>query len=71
MDEPFNVKCPSCKIEHLWRTDNAFRPFCSERCKLMDTAAWAEGRYAVSRALTQDDEEFILKHHPDAESSRD
>ena len=29
-----------------WR-DNPWRPFCSERCKTIDLAAWAEGEYAV------------------------
>ncbi len=23
------------------------RPFCSERCRLLDLAAWAEGRYRI------------------------
>jgi endogenous inhibitor of DNA gyrase (YacG/DUF329 family) len=26
----------------------AWRPFCSERCKLQDLAHWADGAYAVS-----------------------
>lgn len=28
--------------------DPTWRPFCSERCKLLDLAAWAEGRYRVA-----------------------
>jgi endogenous inhibitor of DNA gyrase (YacG/DUF329 family) len=27
--------------------DARWRPFCSERCKLLDLAAWAEGRYRI------------------------
>jgi uncharacterized protein len=27
--------------------DTAWRPFCSERCKLQDLARWADGRYRV------------------------
>lgn len=30
-----------------WSTDNKFRPFCSERCKLIDLGAWADGSYAI------------------------
>jgi endogenous inhibitor of DNA gyrase (YacG/DUF329 family) len=28
--------------------ENAFRPFCSERCKLIDLGAWAQERYAIA-----------------------
>ncbi|MGE3842896.1 MAG: DNA gyrase inhibitor YacG [Vicinamibacterales bacterium] len=27
--------------------DERWRPFCSERCKLLDLAAWADGSYRV------------------------
>jgi endogenous inhibitor of DNA gyrase (YacG/DUF329 family) len=27
--------------------DAAWRPFCSERCKIRDLARWADGSYAV------------------------
>jgi len=26
-----------------WSRDNPYRPFCSERCKLVDLGAWAAG----------------------------
>lgn len=40
------VKCPNCgrKVEY---TGNEFRPFCSERCKLIDFGEWADGNYAL------------------------
>ncbi len=28
--------------------DAAWRPFCSERCKLLDLARWADGSYRVT-----------------------
>jgi endogenous inhibitor of DNA gyrase (YacG/DUF329 family) len=28
--------------------DNAFRPFCSERCRVLDLAAWATDRYRIA-----------------------
>jgi len=43
---PGHVKCPRCGRPAPWR-DNPWRPFCSERCKNIDLAAWAEGEYAV------------------------
>ena len=37
--------CPTCKREIVWSTDFPWRPFCSERCKMVDLGAWlAEGR---------------------------
>lgn len=44
------VKCPACGQPSRWATDNAFRPFCSERCKLIDLGAWAADRYSISGA---------------------
>lgn len=37
------VKCPTCEKEVEWKSENAFRPFCSERCKLIDLGEWASG----------------------------
>ena len=35
--------------------DPAWRPFCSERCKLQDLARWADGRYRVAGEPVPDD----------------
>ncbi len=40
------VKCPICQAEVTWE-GNPHRPFCSERCRLIDLGAWTEGRYRV------------------------
>ncbi len=40
------VKCPQCGTEAVFE-GNEFRPFCSERCKLLDFGAWADERYAL------------------------
>ena len=37
--------------------DPAWRPFCSERCKLQDLARWAEGAYRIpDKPLPEPDE---------------
>ena len=41
------VLCPHCRKETTYSPENPFRPFCSERCKLIDFGDWAEGRYAI------------------------
>ena len=40
------VKCPQCRKETEWK-DNEFRPFCSERCKLIDLDSWLRGKYSM------------------------
>lgn len=40
------VPCPICRKITDWY-DNPYRPFCSERCKLLDLGAWASEGYRV------------------------
>lgn len=42
------VACPTCKKEQPWSSDNQFRPFCSERCKMIDLGAWAAEDYQIA-----------------------
>ncbi|HXM48191.1 MAG TPA: DNA gyrase inhibitor YacG [Pyrinomonadaceae bacterium] len=39
-------KCPTCGKPVEWQ-DNSYRPFCSERCKLIDFSRWANEEYRV------------------------
>ena len=39
--------CPVCGTPVVWGPDAPFRPFCSERCRIADLAAWASERYRV------------------------
>lgn len=51
------VKCPHCGKEVEY-TGNEFRPFCTERCKLLDFGSWADEEYNLpSEAgnLTEED----------------
>ena len=41
------VTCPTCAKSVEWTEANVHRPFCSERCKLVDLGAWAAERYRV------------------------
>lgn len=36
------INCPYCGKKGTWVADNPFRPFCSERCKLIDLGDWAD-----------------------------
>jgi endogenous inhibitor of DNA gyrase (YacG/DUF329 family) len=41
------VRCPTCKREIEWSPDNRFRPFCGERCRMVDLGAWFTGERAI------------------------
>lgn len=41
------VKCPTCKKEIEYSTDNPYRPFCSERCRLIDLGEWSSNGYVI------------------------
>jgi endogenous inhibitor of DNA gyrase (YacG/DUF329 family) len=42
-----NVPCPRCGAPAAFTPANQWRPFCSERCKLVDLGDWASERYKV------------------------
>lgn len=42
------VKCPTCGNKVNWTREAKFKPFCSERCRMIDLGAWASDRYAIS-----------------------
>lgn len=54
------VACPTCRAPVLWHSDNLYRPFCSERCRLIDLGQWADGQYALPAAPDTDDENLLL-----------
>lgn len=52
------VKCPTCRKETEYDPQNEFRPFCSERCKLIDFGDWADGNHRLpdrNAPLTEED----------------
>ncbi len=57
------VACPECKKKIAYSTKNTHRPFCSERCQTMDTAAWATDVYAIPEKMT--DEHSMLDEGDD------
>jgi endogenous inhibitor of DNA gyrase (YacG/DUF329 family) len=49
------VACPNCKKLAEFSPTNPFRPFCSERCKLIDLGLWASEGYAIPDNTPGDD----------------
>lgn len=48
--------CPICKakVEFI---GNKWRPFCSERCKLIDLGEWASEKYGIPGEEQKEEEE--------------
>jgi hypothetical protein len=51
------VKCPACGRDVEWSESSLHRPFCSERCKLIDLGAWAAEKYAIPGTPAEQSEE--------------
>jgi uncharacterized protein len=52
-----------------WTTRNAWRPFCSERCKTIDLGAWASEKYRVPVIEDKDKPESAEPGEPPASST--
>lgn len=54
------TKCPTCNKQVKWDKENPWRPFCSERCKLIDLGEWANENHRIPgqgfRPLDDEDE---------------
>lgn len=49
-----NVKCPTCDKDVVWSAASPFRPFCSERCKLIDLGDWAAENHRIADKAAND-----------------
>jgi len=55
--QPLIVKCPTCARAVPWVPEQLFKPFCCERCKLIDLGEWAmEEKRIHGELLLLDDE---------------
>jgi uncharacterized protein len=50
------VSCPRCGKSVVWGPASPWRPFCSERCRLIDLGDWLDENHRIVDA-TQDDAE--------------
>lgn len=55
------MRCPICRKE-VAIEGNPDRPFCSERCRLIDLDHWLSGRYRISTPLTPEERELVLEN---------
>ena len=52
MSQPLSVDCPTCGAPVEWTEASVNRPFCSDRCKLIDLGAWAAEEHKIAGALS-------------------
>lgn len=57
MPPPPRVKCPTCGTAIEWSPASPWRPFCSERCKLIDLGAWLTEQHAIPGEPVPQDED--------------
>lgn len=48
MEKEIKVNCPQCGKSVQWDKTNKARPFCSDRCKLLDLGDWANESHTIA-----------------------
>jgi len=48
-----HVRCPQCDTEVPWQDAQQWKPFCSERCKLIDLGEWASEGHRIAGEPSQ------------------
>jgi endogenous inhibitor of DNA gyrase (YacG/DUF329 family) len=41
------LRCPTCQRAIQWSDQFPYRPFCSDRCRLIDLGAWLSEKHAI------------------------
>jgi uncharacterized protein len=60
---PARVKCPTCQRDLDWEAA-PFRPFCSERCRLIDLGAWLSEQRAIPADNARQQETAVTESRP-------
>lgn len=50
-----DIVCPTCKKKGTWTKENTHRPFCSDRCKLIDLGDWASEKHKIAGEKAPED----------------
>ncbi|WP_193161313.1 DNA gyrase inhibitor YacG [Microbulbifer hainanensis] len=61
------LNCPTCKKPIEWNSKFPHRPFCSERCKLIDLGEWASEGHKIAGEPVYDD---VLSEELDPSKTR-
>ena len=61
------VNCPTCQKKSVWSNENQWRPFCCERCRMIDFGDWAN----ESNTIAGETEVSNFDQHPTDEFLQD
>ncbi len=66
-----SYRCPTCReTTRVERKEDApYRPFCTQRCQLIDLHHWFEGDYRISDPLAADAETPPLSEPGDQDAA--
>ena len=65
MTDERTVKCPQCGAAVQWTPASKWRPFCSQRCQMIDFGAWAAEAYRIPTVEPADDSDADSEPAPD------
>ncbi len=54
------VNCPRCGRKTEYSEKNPWRPFCCERCKVIDLGAWADEQYVIAGKPVEGDDDLDI-----------
>lgn len=61
-----SITCPQCGGPSEWSAENSSRPFCSERCRLIDLGAWANEEYQIATQSSEEANDYSTGDEPGA-----
>ena len=56
------ITCPLCKRTTTWE-ENPWRPFCSEKCKLIDLGKWVSEEYRIEGEKAEEEQRAERNEH--------
>ena len=70
MNKILKIKCPTCD-EKFDYSRSEFRPFCCERCKLIDLGQWLDSAYTLESKenLSEEDLEIVIEEKLEQEEN--
>jgi endogenous inhibitor of DNA gyrase (YacG/DUF329 family) len=61
MSKNLQISCPTCKKKFDYYSSD-FRPFCCEKCRLIDLGQWLTESYTVPLHKLTEEEQETLEH---------
>ncbi len=57
LKNPTTVTCPHCGTTVVWVSAAKYKPFCSERCRLIDLGEWLLEKHAIPDSPSPDNQD--------------